>query len=629
MPKNTIDLEPFIVSARKYRPQTFKDVVGQRAITNTLLNAIDNNHLAQALLFCGPRGVGKTTCARILAKRINQDGTQRADEDFAFNIFELDAASNNSVDDIRSLIDQVRIPPQVGKYKVYIIDEVHMLSTSAFNAFLKTLEEPPKHAIFILATTEKHKIIPTILSRCQIFDFKRITVKDAAAYLKYIAEQQGIEADEDALHIIAQKADGAMRDALSIFDRVVSFSGKQLTRKAVTENLNVLDYDTYFETTDFILEHNIPELLLLFNKTLALGFDGHHFISGMATHFRDLMVCQHEKTITLLEVGEGAKQRYLEQSRKTSKDFLLQGLQIANDCDLKYKTSKNQRLLVELTLMKLASIDFDGQKKNPESVALDRKTIEFIAPASFYKGIQQAVKKEYPEESSNNLAHPIAVTATIQELKPEPQIVTTHEVTVKSAIEIDSDIQDTSSVLVSEPKKIVVVEQKDQEPIVAKKIDIKKPENRVSGLSISSLKAKKKHELNKKDTSIDESQLPNEEFTEEIMQAHWADFVQKIDDDGRKILASNLHSDIPKLRDKTTLCIQLPNDTMKKEVEREQYDLIEYLKLKLNNHFISLNITVNEETAKKYAFTPEEKYEKLREKNPVIDLLRKEFDLDL
>lgn len=356
-------MEPFIVSARKYRPQTFKDVVGQQSITNTLQNAIDQNHLAQALLFCGPRGVGKTTCARILAKQINSDGTEQENEDFAFNIFELDAASNNSVDDIRNLIDQVRIPPQVGKYKVYIIDEVHMLSQSAFNAFLKTLEEPPKHAIFILATTEKHKIIPTILSRCQIFDFKRITVKDAAEYLKYIAENQGITAEDDALHIIAQKADGAMRDALSIFDRVVSFSGSDLTRKAVTENLNVLDYDTYFEATDLILEHKIPNLLLLFNKTLSLGFDGHHFISGLASHFRDLMVCQHPDTITLLEVGEAAQQLYRDQSKKTSSSFLLQGLNIANDCDLKYKTSKNQRLLVELTLMKLASINFDGEKK--------------------------------------------------------------------------------------------------------------------------------------------------------------------------------------------------------------------------------------------------------------------------
>ncbi len=356
-------MEHFVVSARKYRPKTFKDVVGQQAITNTLLNAIDHNHLAQALLFCGPRGVGKTTCARILAKKINQDGTQSDDEDFAFNIFELDAASNNSVDDIRSLIDQVRIPPQVGKYKVYIIDEVHMLSQAAFNAFLKTLEEPPKHAIFILATTEKHKIIPTILSRCQIFDFKRITVKDAKEYLKYIAEQQGIQAEDDALHIIAQKADGAMRDALSIFDRVVSFTGENLTRQAVTENLNVLDYQTYFEATDLILDGDIPKLLVDFNKILSLGFDGHHFIAGLASHFRDLLVCQNEATIPLLEVGDEAKQKYLEQSKKASRGFLLEGIEIANQCDLNYRSSRNQRLLVELCLMKLASINHNGEKK--------------------------------------------------------------------------------------------------------------------------------------------------------------------------------------------------------------------------------------------------------------------------
>jgi len=358
-----MSMEHFVVSARKYRPQTFKDVVGQSAITNTLLNAIEHNHLAQALLFTGPRGVGKTTCARILAKMINSEGNENTEEDYAFNIFELDAASNNSVDDIRNLTDQVRIPPQVGKYKIYIIDEVHMLSQAAFNAFLKTLEEPPKHCIFILATTEKHKIIPTILSRCQIFDFKRITVKDAKDYLKYIAEEQGVNAEDDALHIIAQKADGAMRDALSIFDRVVSFSGKDLTRQAVTENLNVLDYETYFESTDLILENKIPELLLQFNRTLSKGFDGHHYIAGLASHFRDVLVCKNPATLELLEVGEDTKKKYLDQANKASQEFLIQGINLANDCDLKYKSSKNQRLLVELTLMQLASITFDGEKK--------------------------------------------------------------------------------------------------------------------------------------------------------------------------------------------------------------------------------------------------------------------------
>lgn len=294
-------MSQFVVSARKYRPQSFRDVVGQQAITNTLLNAIENNHLAQALLFTGPRGVGKTTCARILAKKINEQSGVTDDNDFAFNVFELDAASNNSVDDIRKLIEQVRIPPQVGNYKVYIIDEVHMLSTAAFNAFLKTLEEPPKHAIFILATTEKHKIIPTILSRCQIFDFKRITISDIREYLKYIAEQQGIEAEDEALQIIAQKADGAMRDALSIFDRVVSFSGDKITRQATSEILNVLDYEVYFKITDLILDNKLPDLLLELNTVIAQGFDGNHFIAGLASHFRDLMVCKNKATISLME----------------------------------------------------------------------------------------------------------------------------------------------------------------------------------------------------------------------------------------------------------------------------------------------------------------------------------------
>ncbi len=362
-------MEHFIVSARKYRPQTFEDVVGQQAITHTLENAIANNHLAQALLFTGPRGVGKTTCARILAKKINQTSQEEIseDEDFAFNIFELDAASNNSVDDIRNLTDQVRIPPQVGKYKVYIIDEVHMLSTSAFNAFLKTLEEPPAHAIFILATTEKHKIIPTILSRCQIFDFKRITVKDMSGYLHKIALKENIQAEDDALHIIAQKADGALRDALSIFDRVVSFSGQTLTRKDVTENLNVLDYDVFFNTTDILLKNDIPGAILLFNDVLSQGFDGHHYILGLAGHFRDLLVAKDPATVALLEVGDATKERYLQQSKAVDYSFLIDAINLANDCDLHYKTSKNQRLLVEFTLMQMTSLTRQGEKKNLNS----------------------------------------------------------------------------------------------------------------------------------------------------------------------------------------------------------------------------------------------------------------------
>ena len=356
-------MSQFVVSARKYRPQSFRDVVGQQAITNTLLNAIENNHLAQALLFTGPRGVGKTTCARILAKKINEQSGITDDNDFAFNVFELDAASNNSVDDIRKLIEQVRIPPQVGNYKVYIIDEVHMLSTAAFNAFLKTLEEPPKHAIFILATTEKHKIIPTILSRCQIFDFKRITISNIREYLKYIAEQQGIEAEDEALQIIAQKADGAMRDALSIFDRVVSFSGDKITRQATSEILNVLDYEVYFKVTDLILDNKLPDLLLELNTVIAQGFDGNHFIAGLASHFRDLMVCKNKATISLMEVGEETRKKYTEQSERATVPFLMDAIRIANDCDLSYRNSKNQRLLVEIALMQLASLTYEGDKK--------------------------------------------------------------------------------------------------------------------------------------------------------------------------------------------------------------------------------------------------------------------------
>ena len=356
-------MSQFVVSARKYRPQSFRDVVGQQATTSTLLNAIENNHLAQALLFTGPRGVGKTTCARILAKKINEQSGVTDDNDFAFNVFELDAASNNSVDDIRKLIEQVRIPPQVGNYKVYIIDEVHMLSTAAFNAFLKTLEEPPKHAIFILATTEKHKIIPTILSRCQIFDFKRITISDIREYLKYIAEQQGIEAEDEALQIIAQKADGAMRDALSIFDRVVSFSGDKITRQATSEILNVLDYEVYFKVTDLILDNKLPDLLLELNTVIAQGFDGNHFIAGLASHFRDLMVCKNQATISLMEVGEETRKKYTEQSERATVPFLMEAIRIANDCDLSYRNSKNQRLLVEIALMQLASLTYEGDKK--------------------------------------------------------------------------------------------------------------------------------------------------------------------------------------------------------------------------------------------------------------------------
>lgn len=371
-------MENFVVSARKYRPVTFDSVVGQEAITSTLKNAIKTEHLAQAFLFCGPRGVGKTTCARILAKTINcfsiTNGIEACDEcescksfndGHSLNVYELDAASNNSVDDIRNLISQVSFAPQLGTHKVYIIDEVHMLSAAAFNAFLKTLEEPPKHAIFILATTEKHKIIPTILSRCQIFDFNRIQIEDIASHLGKIAQKETITADADALHIIAQKADGALRDALSIFDQIVSFSGKNITYQDVIDNLNILDYDYYFKLTDAIFSKNISECLLIFNEILNKGFDGHNFINGLAEHIRNLLVCQDVATISLLEVGENIKGKYKQQAQSNSTPLYLEFLNIISKADTSYKSSKNHRLLVEIMLMQLCSASTDIQKKKP------------------------------------------------------------------------------------------------------------------------------------------------------------------------------------------------------------------------------------------------------------------------
>ncbi|MDA0201411.1 MAG: DNA polymerase III subunit gamma/tau [Bacteroidetes bacterium] len=354
-------METFVVSALKYRPKTFEEVVGQKAITQTLENAIEKNQLAQALLFCGPRGVGKTSCARILAKKINGLDNADPNQDFAFNIFELDAASNNSVDDIRSLNEQVRIPPQVGTHKIYIIDEVHMLSIGAFNAFLKTLEEPPKHVIFILATTEKQKIIPTILSRCQTYDFKRISVKDCKDHLQKIAEDQKITFEEEALDLIAQKADGAMRDALSTFDRMVNFTNRNLTVKSVSENLNVLDHDTFFSITTLILNHDIPGLLSALDKILQKGFDELQFITGLASHFRDLLVSKEEKNLPLLEVSETTQKRYIEQNTNAPLPLLLSGIDLASKCELDYRNTKNKRLLIELCLMQMASLHFEGK----------------------------------------------------------------------------------------------------------------------------------------------------------------------------------------------------------------------------------------------------------------------------
>jgi len=371
-------MSDFVVSARKYRPQTFESVVGQKAITTTLKSALKNDHLAQAFLFCGSRGVGKTSTARILAKTINCfnrtadfeacdtcDSCESFNSGASLNVYELDAASNNGVEHIRELINQVIVAPQLGTHKVYIIDEVHMLSPAAFNAFLKTLEEPPKHAIFILATTEKHKIIPTILSRCQIFDFNRIKVKDIADHLASIAVKEGITAEADALHLIAQKADGALRDALSIFDQIVSFSGNNLTYKAVIDNLNILDYDYYFKVVDFTLKEDIPGSLLLLNDILEKGFDAHNFLVGLSDHYRNLLVCKDVRTAKLLEVGDSIQEKYIEQAKLLPSEQIIRSLGVLNRSDVEYKTAKNQRLLVEMALMELCSVKQELEKKNP------------------------------------------------------------------------------------------------------------------------------------------------------------------------------------------------------------------------------------------------------------------------
>jgi len=606
-------MEEFVVSARKYRPQTFKDVVGQKAITNTLLNAIETNHLASALLFTGPRGVGKTTCARILARKINQPGYDDPLEDFAFNIFELDAASNNSVDDIRNLIDQVRIPPQTGKYKVYIIDEVHMLSAAAFNAFLKTLEEPPKHAIFILATTEKHKIIPTILSRCQIFDFKRITVKDAKEHLAEVAESQGVKFEDDALHIIAQKADGAMRDALSIFDRVVSFCGNNLTRQAVTENLNVLDYETYINITDLIIENKIPELLMAYNEILSKGFDGHHFIAGLASHFRDLLVCKTPTTISLLEVGEQAQKLYGIQSQKTTQDFLLEGIQIANECDLKYKISQNQQLLVELCLMQLAYITFDGEKKKVEP---------YIIPPTHFKISNYSITDKTVVEKP---AEAIEVKTEIT-----PQAIV--EVATKSIeiIEVEKELEEITSenneieiAPLESNFEAVTIEEKE----TPNAIDTAS-EPKISAFSLASIKAKK--ELLEAGKSIvkEEIHLPTEDFNETDMLLYWNKYAQRLGDKGYKIMESLLLINDPILNG-TTITLELPNQGSKIDFESEKIGLLGYLKGHLHNHNISIEVIVNEDVTTKMAFTPQEKYNRLTEININLDILRKTFELDI
>lgn len=560
-------MENFIVSARKYRPQTFDSVVGQQSITNTLKNAILNNHLAQAFLFCGPRGVGKTTCARIFAKTINCENISPEGEacdkcescvsfngSVSFNIHELDAASNNSVDDIRNLVDQVRIPPQVGKYKVYIIDEVHMLSQAAFNAFLKTLEEPPAYAKFILATTEKHKIIPTILSRCQIYDFKRITVEDIASHLAYVTEQEGITAESDALHIIAQKADGALRDALSIFDQIVSFGGKHITYKKVIESLNVLDYDYYFRITDSVVNGNVRDTLLIINEIIDNGFDGQHFIIGFGEHLRSLLVCKDEITIKLLEVGENIKNRYIKQARICSVNFLIKALDLNTKCDINYKVSNNKKLLVELALMQMCSLATTPQEQKSEPVL----------PAAKKQDTQYKPPQPKP---SNVVKEPVP--------KPIAQKKPVSSATIPGTISIS---------------KPAIEEKANQE------------------------------------TQEDLSKKPADEFTAERFESIWSSYVGSVVRD--KNFYATLSKHKPKI-DSNVILLTVDNKVQADLIKDRKVEILGFVREKLNNYQIQMETRVTEITSKDKPYTSQDKYNKMVEKNPVLRNLKDQLSLEI
>ena len=431
-------MSEFLVSARKYRPTTFDDVVGQTSVTSTLKNAIQSNQLAQSYLFCGPRGVGKTTCARIFAKEINLFQNSDQIDDFSYNIFELDAASNNSVDDIRNLTDQVRVPPQIGKYKVYIIDEVHMLSQAAFNAFLKTLEEPPSHAKFILATTEKHKIIPTILSRCQIFDFKRVSNDDIVKNLKFVAQSENIKIEDEALFLIAEKSDGALRDSLSLFDRLVSFSDNSLTYKDVADHLNVLDYEYFFKITDQLLTNDISSLLVTFNDIINNGFDGQHFINGLSEHLRKLLLCQNQSTVNLLSVNESLKSKYLNQANNTDSNFLIEALNLTNTCDLQYKLSTNKRLLVEICLMQVSSINFleQSKKKNKNFVVSSKNDNTSDSETTFKNNNEPSEEKPAEKEKKESVI----------ELKEVNSVPSSKTISILGSLKDEQEIEDKTEI---------------------------------------------------------------------------------------------------------------------------------------------------------------------------------------
>ncbi|MCK5028859.1 MAG: DNA polymerase III subunit gamma/tau [Bacteroidales bacterium] len=569
-------MENFIVSARKYRPANFKSVVGQASITTTLKNAIKNNHLAQAYLFCGPRGVGKTTCARIFAKTINCknldenvepcnncESCESFNQNRSYNIHELDAASNNSVEDIRNLIEQVRIPPQVGKYSIYIIDEVHMLSAQAFNAFLKTLEEPPAHAIFILATTEKHKIIPTILSRCQIFDFNRIKVDDTVDYLEYIAKNENIAYETDALNIIAQKADGAMRDALSIFDQVVSFSGSDITYKNVIENLNVLDYDYYFKLTHAFLSNKISETLIIFNEIIDKGFDAHHFINGLSEHFRNLLVCRDQITIQLLEVGANIRDRYKEQTVSCNEDFLFKALELSNKCDVSYRLSKNKRLHVELTLISLCNIT--AEKKNSDKPIIKKEHVK-----SEKKVVEEKISKKVVEHQK-----PVAKKETpVMVNKPKSF----------SSFSIKEKLDKNTENKVEEPKVIEKIEA---------------PEN-----------------------------IQNKEFTEKELIGKWHLFSDKMG--GKPRIFNTLTSKDPKLEENNIVSFVIDNNLQEEKINEIKNELLGFLKTELKNTTIDFKLIISDkEEENNKLYTAEDKYKHMLSKNEKLNNLKQEFNLDL
>jgi DNA polymerase-3 subunit gamma/tau len=603
-------MENFIVSARKYRPATFNTVVGQSHITNTLKNAIKTGHLAQAFLFCGPRGVGKTTCARILAKTINCTNrtadTEACDQcesclsfnsGASLNVSELDAASNNSVDDIRNLVDQVRYAPQLGTHKVYIIDEVHMLSTSAFNAFLKTLEEPPRHAIFILATTEKHKIIPTILSRCQIFDFNRIQIEDIANHLAYIASSEHISAETDALHIIAQKADGALRDACSIFDQIVSFAGNTITYKAVIDNLNILDYDYYFKVTDALLAQNISASLLLFNEILNNGFDGHNFVAGMGDHFRNLLVSKDAETLQLLEVGKNIKEKYKQQSSSCSLSFLIKGLTLLNKADIQYKSSKNQRLQVELALMQLCAITSSGTDTEKKNDLKEATSSASISSAKVGAGMK---------------AEPVPVLSTAP--TPMVPILTTPAVPAEASAKTEpAATQPAAPTMAAAVKKPII---KASTPSISQHLNTEK-------------KTEVLTEQQNESAAIPNSSQPFKEFSTDDMHAAWEKYANDLKLKGKSNLGIALLSKRPSLVDKTTIEFIITNKALEETINEDKMNFLGFLRKELNNYAIQLNLQLSVNEDKTNLYTATDRYNRLVEKNPMIKKFRQTFDLDI